>query len=93
MIEANYSDDILIENMCNDEMVRSLYQHHLELEESVKALKVNFCADTQNIILIHLSSANSKETTFIQRVKDELGFHNVATARANQIINLEKEEF
>ena len=93
LLEANYSEEILIEKMCGDDLGRSLYQHHLELEDSVKALKVNFGADTQSITLIHLSSSNSDEKAFVQRVKDELGFENVVAACAGQVINLQKEEF
>ena len=93
LLEANYSEEILINKMCDSSMGRSLYQHHMEIEDTIKALKVNFCSDTQSILLIHLSDSNSNEQNFIQRVKDELGFDNVSAARPNQIINLEKEEF
>lgn len=93
LIEANYSEQILIDKMCDNSMGRSLYQHHHELEDCIKALKVNFSADTQNILLIHLSDGNSDEKSFVQRVKDELGFDRVDAARPNQIINLEREEF
>ena len=92
-IEANYSENILIDKMCDNSMGRSLYQHHMEIDDTLKALKVNFCSDTQNILLIHLSDSNSNEQGFIQRVKNELGFDRVDAARPNQIINLEKEEF
>ncbi len=79
--------------MCDNSMGRSLYQHHLEIEGTIQALKVNFSADTQNILLIHLSDSNSDERAFVQRVKDELGFDRVEAARPNMIIELQKEEF
>lgn len=93
MIEANYSEQILINKMCDNSMGRSLYQHHMEIEDTVKALKVNFCSDTQSILLIHLSESNSNESAFIQRVDDELGFPMVEAAKACQVIELYKEEF
>ena len=93
LLEANYSEEILINKMCDNSIGRSLYQHHHELKDCVKTLKVNFSADTQNILLIHLSDGNSDEKAFVQTVKDELGFDRVYAARPNQIINLEKEEF
>ena len=93
LIEANYSEEILIDKMCDNSMGRSLYQHHHELESCIKTLKANFSSDTQSILLIHLSDSNSNEQAFIQRVKDELGFDRVDVARPNQIITLEKEEF
>lgn len=65
----------------------------MEIEDTVKALKVNFCSDTQSILLIHLSESNSNESAFIQRVDDELGFPMVEAAKACQVIELYKEEF
>ena len=93
LAECNYSEEILIDKMCDNSMGRSLYQHHHELENCVKTLKANFSSDTQNILLIHLSDSNSNEQGFIQRVKNELGFDRVDASRPNQIINLEREEF
>lgn len=93
LIEANYSEQILIDKMCDNSMGRSLYQHHMEIEDTIKALKVNFCSDTQSILLVHLSESNSNESAFIQRVEDELGFPMVEAAKACQVIELYKEEF
>lgn len=93
LLEMNYSEEILIQNLYDNEMSRSLYQHHLEARDTIDALKVNFCAGTQSITLIHLSSHNSNEKQFIQMVKDELGFDNVTAATSGQTIILEKEEF
>lgn len=93
MLEMNYSEDILVQNLCNNEMSKSLYQYHLEANNTIESLKVNFCKDTQSITLIHLSSHNSDEKEFVQRVKDELGFDNVTAATSGQTIILEKEEF
>lgn len=93
MLEMNYSEDILVQNLCNNEMSKSLYQYHLEANNTIESLKVNFCKDTQSITLIHLSSHNSDEKEFVQRVKDEFGFDNVTAATSGQTIILEKEEF
>jgi phosphoribosyl 1,2-cyclic phosphodiesterase len=93
LAECNYSEEILITKMCDNEMGRSLYGNHLELEDTVAALKANFCSTTQSITLIHLSDTNSDEKAFVQRVKDEFGFDNVTAATSGQTIILEKEEF
>lgn len=93
LAECNYSEEILITKMCDNEMGRSLYGNHLELEDTVAALKANFCSTTQSITLIHLSDTNSNEKEFVQRVKDEFGFDNVTAATSGQTIILEKEEF
>ena len=93
LLEANYSEQILITKMCDNEMGRSLYWNHLELEDCINALKVNFSADTQSITLIHLSDTNSDEKEFIQRVKRELGFDNVVVADSGKEIEIQKSEF
>ena len=79
--------------MCDNEMGRSLYWNHLELEDCINALKINFSADTQSITLIHLSDTNSDEKEFVQRVKRELGFENVVYAQRGLEIELVKSEF
>lgn len=79
--------------MCDNEIGRSLYWNHLELEDCINALKVNFSSDTQSITLIHLSDTNSDEKEFVQRVKRELGFDNVIAANKGDIVELVKEEF
>ena len=93
LLEANYSEQILITKMCDNEMGRSLYWNHLELEDCINALKVNFSADTQSITLIHLSDTNSDEKEFVQRVKRELGFDNVVVADSGKEIEIQKSEF
>ena len=93
LLEANYSEQILITKMCDNEIGRSLYWNHLELEDCINALKVNFSSDTQSITLIHLSDTNSDEKEFVQRVKRELGFDNVIAANKGDIVELVKEEF
>ena len=93
LLEANYSEQILINKMCDDDLGRSLYGNHLELEDTVAVLKANFCSATQSVTLIHLSDTNSNEKEFVKRVKDEFGFDNVTAATSGQTIILEKEEF
>ena len=93
LLEANYSEQILITKMCDNEISRSLYWNHLELEDCINALKVNFSADTQSITLIHLSDTNSDEKEFVKRVKRELGFDNVVVADRGMEIEIQKSEF
>ena len=92
-IEANYSDDIAIDNMCNGFDNRSSSNHHLEINDTIEALKRNYSSSLQTICLLHLSSGNSNANEFKQRVKDELGFSNVYVADKGLTINLDKDEF
>lgn len=93
LIEANYSDDCLIDNMCNNEEMRSRHEHHLELNDAINALKANYSPSLMNVILLHLSNGNSNEEQFVKKVKNELGFDNVFVAKENLVLSLQKEEF
>jgi phosphoribosyl 1,2-cyclic phosphodiesterase len=93
LAECNYSEEILITKMCDNEMGRSLYGNHLELEDTVDALKANFCSATQSITLIHLSDSNSNKKEFVRRVKEELGFEAVYMAEKGLELEICKEEF
>lgn len=93
LIEANYSEEILINNLCNDEMIRSLYEYHMEINDTVSVLKTNYNPELQNIVLLHLSNSNSNEEEFGNRVIKELGFDNVFVANSGIEIELRKIEF
>ena len=47
----------------------------------------------QNVVLIHLSSGNSNEKDFKERVQQELGFDRVWVANNGMEIELNKSEF
>lgn len=93
LIEANYSDDCLIDNMCNNEEIRSRHECHLELNDAINAIKANYNTSLMNVILLHLSNGNSNEEQFVKKVKNELGFDNVFVAKENLVLSLQKEEF
>lgn len=93
LIECNWSEDILIDNMCNNEEMRSRHEQHLELENTMMALSANYTPSLQTIVLLHLSNGNSNAETFKTRVEEELGFFNVHVAEKGLTLQLEKEEF
>ncbi len=93
LIESNYSDDIIIDNMCNNEYSRSASENHLEIGQTIDVLKHNYSPELQSIGLLHLSNGNSNAKEFIQRVKSELCFENVFVADKNLEIELNKSEF
>lgn len=92
-IEANWSQDVLIENLCNDIETRSHHEHHMELSDTIKALKNNYSPDLMTVGLLHLSNGNSDEKMFRQRVIDELGFDNVLVMDKGVTIPLQLSEF
>ena len=93
LIEANYSEECLIDNLCNNEEMRSRHEYHLEFNDTLDALKMNYCEDLQNIVLLHLSNGNSNSSEFVKKVKKELSFDNVFVAERNLLLPLHKEEF
>lgn len=93
LIESNYSNDLLIDNMCNDTYSQSASENHMEIEDTIEVLKQNYSSELQTIILCHLSNGNSNAELFKQRVKDELGFDNVFIADSGVEVELIKEDF
>ncbi|MGN0929862.1 MAG: hypothetical protein ACI4N3_04440 [Alphaproteobacteria bacterium] len=92
-IEANYSDDIILNNICEGSKSLSSYENHLEIEKCIKAIKMNYSSELQTVCLLHLSDYNSDETLFKQKVIDEIGFDNVYVARKGLEIELQVSEF
>jgi hypothetical protein len=65
----------------------------MEIKDTLKALRNNFNASTQNICLVHLSGGNADPKVFEERVKEELGFNNVFVAQKGLEISLQINDF
>jgi phosphoribosyl 1,2-cyclic phosphodiesterase len=68
MIEANYADDILEENIAAGRIPASMRERllnsHMELGTTAEVMRQNDLQDVQNIILLHLSERNSDAVRF-----------------------------
>ena len=77
IIEANFADDILEENIRNGSVHPSmrprLMQTHMEISTTINVLKANDLTNVINIVLSHLSSGNSDEERFIREVREATG--------------------
>lgn len=77
MIEANYADDIVAENIANGDMPEAmrprLFNSHMEIEQTKAILADNDLSEVGNIILIHLSDGNADEQRFIREVQEQTG--------------------
>ena len=77
MIEANYADDIVSENIANGNMPEAmrprLINSHMEIEQTKAILASQDLSDVGNIILIHLSDGNADETRFVREVQEQTG--------------------
>ncbi len=96
IIEANYSDDILEENIINGIEHPSkrdrLLTSHMELKTTKAVLMAQDLSGVQNIILTHLSDQNSDESGFVDEIKALTG-KPVYAAKARMTVCLTKKPF
>lgn len=92
-IEANYSEDIILDNIVNNRNRRSHYENHMEIGDTISALQNNYGVSLQTVCLIHLSDGNADEKRFRDMVSEELCMDNVFVARKGEIIELNTSEF
>lgn len=92
-IEANYSDDIMVNNLCDNVYSQSASENHMEINDTIDFLKNNYNSKIQSVVLLHLSNGNSNAYEFVKKTKDGLGFNEIYVAEKNLIVPLCKEEF
>lgn len=96
LIEANYEERILNENLIDGKIDNMRYQRvlrsHMSLETCIDALKANDLKGVQNIVLIHLSPQNSDAKLFKSKVVEATG-KNVHIALKGLVIDFNKEPF
>lgn len=96
MIEANYADDIVEQNIASGSMPEAmrprLLNSHMEIEQTKAILAENDLSQVDNIVLIHLSDGNSDEERFVREVRQLTG-KPVYAANAGMTIDLSKEPY
>lgn len=93
IVESNYSDDIMIDNMCHNIYSRSASENHMSIDDTVEFLKNNYSTALRTVTLVHLSDGNSDAKGFEERVKNELSFPYVCIADKGVTIDVSKEFF
>lgn len=72
LIEANYDDTTLQENIDNGItpalMKKRLLNSHMELQTTKQLLQANDLSEAQTILLLHLSGSNSNPEEFIKQI-------------------------
>ena len=96
LIEANYSSDILKENVHNGiislaQMNRTL-QSHMSYETCIKTLFDNDISKVNNIVLIHLSDKNSNSLRFREGIQKATR-KTTHIADKGMVINFNKTPF
>ncbi|WP_279167794.1 MBL fold metallo-hydrolase [Muribaculum intestinale] len=93
LIEANYSDERLAENIAAGRlppMLRDrLLTSHMEIGNTIAFLRRNPLNAVRNIILVHLSDGNSDEVQFIDRTVAATG-KRVYAASAGMVIDINR---
>lgn len=92
LIEANNSEDLMIDNLCRNEQIRSHGEFHMEINRTIEAIKRNMNPDLRTLMLIHLSDGQSDEKLFKQMVFDEFGIMPYVAEKKLEV-ELNKEEF
>lgn len=94
VIECNYSEEDLINNIVEDEESRSKYYNHFELNKCIHYLKHGiYNTELQGVILWHMSKTNIDVKKAVNKVKLELGFPNVYAAKNGDIYPIHKTDF
>lgn len=92
MIEANYSEDVIVKNALQDKWSSSASKSHLSIEQAIDVIKHNINPSLKTICLLHLSDGNSDEALFKEMVWNETG-RRCYIAEPKLIIDLDKEDF
>jgi len=96
IIEANYADDILDENIRSgktpEPIRKRLLGNHMELGVLLDFLRVNDLSKVNNIVLVHLSDGSSDARLFHNKVTEQTG-KTVHIAEPGLIVNFNKTPF
>lgn len=92
LIEANNSEDLMIDNLCRNEQIRSHGEFHMEINKTIEAIKRNINPELKTLMLVHLSDGQSDERMFKQMVFDEVGVMPVIADKGVEL-ELNKEDF
>lgn len=72
LIECNYVEEVVINNMLDNEDIRSQVNSHMELTKTIEAVSRLQNPLLKNVILCHLSSANADRKIITERFLQEL---------------------
>lgn len=93
IVEANYDDEVIVDNLCEGVESRSQFENHHSLESCIDYLKTIYSADLTSVILWHPSGTNLNKKEAVRRVKEELGFEAVYMAEKGLELEISNSEF
>lgn len=92
LIESNYSEDVIIDHLCDNEVIRSMSENHMGINETLKAIRNNISSNLNNIIICHLSDGQSDEPMFKRMVLDAFGIMPYVAEKGLEV-TINKTEF
>lgn len=93
LVEANYSEEVLVDNAIDGIINRSQYENHQSIDKCIEYLQHLDPVCLCSIVLCHLSCQNSNKTAFIAKTKEMVGNSNVFVAEPKMCLKLENSEF
>lgn len=98
MVEANYSQDILDENVASGEIPQSLrnriMKSHMSFDTAKGMVKANKSPHLRNVIMCHLSTRNSDKKRFQEEMQEVAGpYCNVEVAKKGLELEINKYPF
>lgn len=70
LIEANYDESLIFDNICIGLKPRSHSENHMEITDALNVIDRHMSPDLKDVVLLHLSDEQSDENAFRQRVID-----------------------
>lgn len=95
LVEANYSDEILVNQFSNGGVPvyakSRVDEAHLSLEKTIRFINSSINCNTKTIVLLHLSDGNSDASKFISDVRTYTNMQNVYVADNGLELDLNKK--
>lgn len=92
MLECNYCEETVLDNLCNGADINSRPDNHLSLEKALEATRRLYSPKLSKVILLHLSDGNSNENLIKRRFNEELGI-DVLIAESGLTVDLKEDDF
>lgn len=91
-IEANWSEDVIINKFANNEQSNSSYNTHLSLNRCIDVLKRLYSSALSTVVLLHLSDNNSDENAFKKAIFEQCGIR-CEIAEKGKVFELSSDSF
>lgn len=92
MIEANYSDELLLKAI-TEKSVRGSSEYHLNITTTENVINRHYTPDLRRVVLLHLSDAYSDERAFVAQIRNSFPTIEVYAAAEGRKFDLTASYF